>query len=242
MMKITPIGTETVRTRRFHLVQKLYSFLDIPGQHPGYLSSTSSFLHSKSAQSARGDRRVVRLVQLDQSVSAGSHRVRRFGLTETYRSRWIDQVGSTPARLGETVVDGRVDLPPKGHNLSVPLGTTSPAQMAQLGVQSVVFDTVWRFQHTRAWAGARHRLGCASPIARCYPSKTKNKPAGFRWVFSRPRAPPDCSRFPEITFRFSLELPQWHESPSTKDNYQQLQSAHRAYSQTWPIRRPSPKA
>ena len=30
-MKNTLIGTETVRMERFHLVQKLYSFLDIPG-------------------------------------------------------------------------------------------------------------------------------------------------------------------------------------------------------------------
>lgn len=242
MMKITPIGTETVRTRRFHLVQKLYSFLDIPGQHPGYLSSTPSFLHSRSAQSTRGDGRAVRLVQRDQVTGVVSLRVRRFGLTETYESDWMVRVGSTLARLGETVVNGRVDVPPKGHNLFCPIGTTSPSQRAQLAIQSVVFDTVWRFQHTRAWAGARHRLGCASPLSRNHSSKTQAKPAGFRWVFSLPRAPPDCSRFPEITFRFSLELPQWHESLSTKDNYQQLQSAHRAYSRTWPIRRPSPKA
>ncbi len=242
MMKITLIGTETVRTRRFYLVQKLYSFLDIPGQHPDYLSSTSSSLHSKSAQSARGNRRVVRLVELDQSINAGSPRVRRFGLTETYRSRWIDRVGSTLSPLGETVADGRVDLLPKEHNLSCPLGSTGPAQRAQLGIQSVVFDTVWRFQHTRAWADAWHRLGCASPLARDHSSKTQDKPAGFRWVFSLPRAPPDSSRFPEITFRFSLELPQWHESLSTKDNYQQLQSALHAYSRTSPIRLASPRA
>jgi hypothetical protein len=30
-MKNTLIGTETVRMERYHLVQKLYSFLDIPG-------------------------------------------------------------------------------------------------------------------------------------------------------------------------------------------------------------------
>lgn len=30
-MKNTLMGTETVPMERFHLVQKLYSFLDIPG-------------------------------------------------------------------------------------------------------------------------------------------------------------------------------------------------------------------
>lgn len=30
-MKNTLIGTKTVRMERFHLVQKLYSFLDLPG-------------------------------------------------------------------------------------------------------------------------------------------------------------------------------------------------------------------
>lgn len=38
-MKNTFIGTETVRMERFHLVQKLYSFLDIPGRSPFDLPS-----------------------------------------------------------------------------------------------------------------------------------------------------------------------------------------------------------
>lgn len=36
-MKNTIIGTETVRMERFHLVQKLYSFLDIYQVQPGHL-------------------------------------------------------------------------------------------------------------------------------------------------------------------------------------------------------------
>ncbi len=47
----TLIGTETVLMERFHLVQKLYSFLDIPRRSPFYLcfNSVISGLSSERA-------------------------------------------------------------------------------------------------------------------------------------------------------------------------------------------------
>lgn len=52
-MKNTLMGTETVPMEGFHLVQKLYSFLDIPGRSPGHLQSTALGNGSKEGSEVR---------------------------------------------------------------------------------------------------------------------------------------------------------------------------------------------
>lgn len=52
-MKNTLMGTEIVPTEGFHLVQKLYSFLDIPGRSPGHLQSTDLGKGSKEGSEVR---------------------------------------------------------------------------------------------------------------------------------------------------------------------------------------------
>lgn len=52
-MKNTLMGTETVPMEGFHLVQKLYSFLDIPGRSPGHLQSTALGNGSKQGSEVR---------------------------------------------------------------------------------------------------------------------------------------------------------------------------------------------
>lgn len=49
-MKNTPIGTKTVRMEGFHLVQKLYSFLDIPSRRR---FSASSFSFKRALDTGR---------------------------------------------------------------------------------------------------------------------------------------------------------------------------------------------
>lgn len=56
-MKNTLMGTETVPMEGFHLVQKLYSFLDIPGRSPGHLHSTALGNGSKEGSEVRAARR-----------------------------------------------------------------------------------------------------------------------------------------------------------------------------------------
>lgn len=52
----TLIGTETVLMERFHLVQKLYSSLDIPGRSPFYLYINSAISALKSERGAKSHR------------------------------------------------------------------------------------------------------------------------------------------------------------------------------------------
>ncbi len=49
----TLIGTESVLMERFHLVQKLYSSLDIPGHSPFYLCINTAISGLRSERGAK---------------------------------------------------------------------------------------------------------------------------------------------------------------------------------------------
>lgn len=83
-MKNTLMGTETVPMEGFHLVQKLYSFLDIPGRSHGHLQSTALGKGSKEGSEVRAAprRKISDLGFLsDQLQCVEINTVRRFGHT-----------------------------------------------------------------------------------------------------------------------------------------------------------------